>query len=258
MSTRPYASPPVLTEADRSALRAVSAPAIELIGVRAGYGRIEVLHGLDLTVPVGTLFALLGPNGSGKTTTLKLIDGRLQPDRGCVHIAGSHVNRVGADSLARAGVCSIPEGRGVFPNLTVAENLRLIRTSRPDLAVKEIEDRVFDRFPMLAERRRQVAGTMSGGQQQMLAMARAVVVEPAVLLVDELSMGLAPMVVAELYDTLGQLAADGMTVLLVEQFAHTALAIADLAAIMVHGELTFIGEPSEMDDVLDAYLGAAQ
>ena len=233
------------------------APAVELIGLTAGYGRIEVVHGIDLVVPAGSMFALLGPNGAGKTTTLKVIDGRHPAASGCVHIAGHHLNGTGADALTRAGVCSIPEGRGIFPNLTVAENLRVMNHSRLDLTDAEIRERVFARFPILGQRKSQTAGTLSGGQQQMLAMARAVATDPGLLLIDELSMGLAPLIVTELYDALGNLAAEGMTVLLVEQFARTALAIADYAAVMAHGEIQAVGQPADLQDVSDAYLGVA-
>ena len=230
-------------------------PAVELIDMKAAYGRIEVLHGVNLRVPAGALFALLGPNGAGKTTTLKVIDGRHSPASGCVHIGGHHLNGIGADKLSRAGVCSIPEGRGIFPNLSVEENLKIMTYGRVNLSLGEVEDKTFARFPILAERRKQVAGTLSGGQQQMLAMSRAVVTDPALLLLDELSMGLAPLVVAELYDVLGQLASEGMTVLLVEQFARTALAIADYAAVLVHGQIQAVGQPADMEDVAVAYLG---
>ena len=232
--------------------------ALELIDVKAAYGRIEVLHGVTFTVPAGSLFALLGPNGAGKTTTLKLVDGRMKPAAGCVHIAGSHVNGAGTDELTRAGVCGIPEGRGIFPNLTVAENLRMMTYAGRDLKPSEVEEKAYARFPILGERRRQQAGTMSGGQQQMLAMCRAIVSDPSLLLVDELSMGLAPLIVAELYDVLGQLATEGMAILLVEQFARTALAIADYAAVMVQGRIQTIGEPADLaDEVSAAYLGGA-
>jgi branched-chain amino acid transport system ATP-binding protein len=232
-------------------------PALQLIGMKAAYGRIEVVHGVDLVVPPATIFALLGPNGAGKTTTLKVIDGRVRATEGCVHVAGRHLNGAPPDTLARAGMCSVPEGRGVFPNLTVAENLRLMTYSRDQLSVAEVEERAYARFPILGQRRGQLAGTMSGGQQQMLAVARAVVTDPALLLVDELSMGLAPLIVKDLYDVLGQLAADGMAVLMVEQFARTALAIADFAALMVHGEITAVGQPADVaDTIADAYLGA--
>ncbi len=230
--------------------------ALELRDLHAAYGRIEVLHGVDLIVPEASVFALLGPNGAGKTTTLKTIDGRLRPTRGCVHVAGTHCNGAATDALARAGVISIPEGRGIFPNLTVAENLRMMTyagTSEDD-----VEEISYARFPILGERRKQLAGTMSGGQQQMLAMARALTADPSLLLVDELSMGLAPLIVAELYDVLSQLAADGVAILLVEQFARTALAIADYAAIMVQGRIQHVGQPADLEDVVtDVYMGGA-
>ncbi len=233
-------------------------PALELIDLHAAYGRIEVVHGINLVVPPQSIVAILGPNGAGKTTTLKVIDGRHPATSGCVHIAGNHVSGAPADSLARAGVCSVPEGRGIFPNLTVAENLWLMTQSRTGLTFQEVQEKAYARFPILGERHRQLAGTLSGGQQQMLAMARAVVTDPALLLVDELSMGLAPLIVKELYDILAQLSEDGMAVLLVEQFARTALAIADFAALMVHGRITAVGQPSDLDDaVAEAYLGSA-
>src|SRR5207248_2530425 len=134
------------------------AAALELRDMHAAYGRIEVLHGVDLIVPEASVFALLGPNGGGKTTTLKAVDGRLRPTSGCVHVAGAHVNGASADALTRAGVCSIPEGRGVFPNLTVTENLKMVSyTGQPSA---EIEERAYSRFPILGERRRQLAGTL--------------------------------------------------------------------------------------------------
>ena len=232
-------------------------PALQLINLRASYGRIEVVHGIDLVVPAQSIVAILGPNGAGKTTTLKVIDGRHPIASGCVHVAGSHVSGAGADSLSRAGVCSIPEGRGIFPNLTVAENLWLMTQSRRGLQYDEVQERTYAQFPILGERRKQLAGTLSGGQQQMLALARAVVTDPALLLVDELSMGLAPLIVKELYQVLGQLSADGMAVLLVEQFARTALAIADYAALMVHGEIVAVGQPDDLDEAIsEAYLGS--
>jgi len=234
----------------------MSAPAVELINVTSAYGRIEVLHGVTLRVPAGSVFALLGPNGAGKTTTLKVVDGRQRASGGCVHIGGRHINGASTDGLTRAGVCAIPEGRGIFPNLTVAENLRMMTHIQRQLGFDEVQDKAYARFPILGERRTQLAGTLSGGQQQMLAMARAIVSDPALLLVDELSMGLAPLIVSELYEVLGQLAADGTAVLLVEQFARTALAIADYAAIMVQGRIVTVGQPEDLgDDVAAAYLG---
>jgi branched-chain amino acid transport system ATP-binding protein len=235
----------------------VTAPAVELINVTAAYGRIQVLNGVSLRVPPGSVFALLGPNGAGKSTTLKVVSGRLTPTSGCVHVAGTHVNGAKPQGLVRAGVCSIPEGRGIFPNLTVAENLRMMGY-RGGLDRREIEEKAYARFPRLGERRSQLAGTMSGGEQQMLAMARALATDPSLLLLDEISMGLAPLIVAELYEIVGQLAAKGISILVVEQFARTALAIADRAAIMLHGRISREGPPAEIaDEMSAAYLGGA-
>jgi branched-chain amino acid transport system ATP-binding protein len=231
--------------------------AIELIDLQAGYGRIEVLHGVSFAVPTGSVFALLGPNGGGKSTTLKVISGELRPTSGCVHIAGAHVNAANPDALARAGVTRIPEGRGIFPNLTVDDNLR-IWTYAAGVSLKSVHKTTFDRFPRLAERRHQRAGTMSGGEQQMLAMSRALVARPAVLLLDEISMGLAPIIVSELYALVRQLAEEGITILLVEQFATTALRVADFAAVMTQGRVIAVGEPQDIEDqVSAAYLGGA-
>ena len=230
------------------------APVAELRGVRAGYGRIEVLHGLDLSLPAGTVLALLGPNGAGKSTTLKVVSGLLAPMSGCFHVLGRHVNGVAPETLARAGVCTIPEGRAVFPNLTVAENLRMMTyrgTTRRDT-----EERAFARFGRLAERRRQLAGTLSGGEQQMLAMARALSADPALLLLDEISMGLAPLVVDELYEVVAQVAAEGVAILLTEQFARAALRVATRVAIMTQGRIVTEVAPDEVPgDLADAYLG---
>ena len=238
--------------------KVLAAPALELVGVRASYGRIEVLHGVSLAVSPGTVFALLGPNGAGKSTTLKVVSGRLAPTAGCVHIAGTHVSGAKPHKLARAGVCSIPEGRGIFPNLTVRENLRMM-AYRGGVGADDIESRAYDRFERLSERRSQLAGTLSGGEQQMLAMARALSTNPLLLLLDEISMGLAPLIVAGLYELVGQLASEGISILLVEQFARTALAIADQAAIMVGGRITRVGRPEDVtDEVSAAYLGSSR
>ena len=229
--------------------------ALELIDVRAGYGRIEALHGVSLAVPTGSVFALLGPNGAGKSTILSVVAGAVRPTSGCVHLMGVHVNGATPDSLARAGLCRIPEGRGVFPNLSVAENL-LMYTYSSRLSPKEVAERAFQRFPVLGQRRNQLAGTLSGGEQQMLAMARALVAEPGLLLLDEISMGLAPKIVAELYGFVESLAAEGITILLTEQFAQTAMAVAHYAAVVSQGRITMTGRPAEVADaVSQAYLG---
>ena len=230
-------------------------PMLELVDVRAAYGRIEVLRGVDLTVPRGTVVALLGPNGAGKSTTLKVASGQMAPTSGHVHVGGMHVNGRDPDQLARAGVCTIPEGRGIFPNLTVDENLRLVRYAGG--AERDVHTAAFERFPRLGERRKQLAGTLSGGEQQMLAMARALTTQPQLLLLDELSMGLAPLIVEELYRIVVQIAEEGVSVLVVEQFARTALAVAQYAAVMVNGRVVAVGEPQDVEDELSrAYLGS--
>lgn len=229
-------------------------PTVACTGIRASYGRIEVLHGVDLHVPAGSVFALLGPNGAGKSTLLKVICGQLRPTHGQVTIGESVVGKTSTEKLVRAGLCSIPEGRGIFPNLTVKENLR-IWTYRGGITLKDVEEQTYGAFPRLAERRKQMAGTMSGGEQQMLAISRALVTSPRVLLLDELSMGLAPLVVAELYELVGGLAAQGITILLVEQFVTTALMVATRAAIMVHGKVDQEGTPADMAEAAaGAYL----
>jgi branched-chain amino acid transport system ATP-binding protein len=232
-------------------------PVLELRDIRAGYGRIEVLHGVSLAVPMGSVYALLGPNGAGKSTTLQVASGDIKPTAGCVHVAGAHVNGTPPDRLVRAGVCLIPEGRGIFPNLTLAENLRMT-TYAGDLDPHEVEQKTFERFPRLADHRDQLAGTLSGGEQQMLAMSRALVTDPDVLLLDEISMGLAPRIVAELYELVAQLTAEGISILLVEQFARTALRVADQAAVMTQGRIVGAGKPDEIVDLVsEAYLGGA-
>ena len=231
-----------------------SEPLLELRGVRAAYDAIEVLHGVDLAVPAGSVVALLGPNGGGKTTTIKVACGLMQPSSGTVTVAGRDMSGARPDQLTRAGVITIPEGRGVFPNLTVRENLQMATFSGSSLA--EVESIAYGRFPRLGERRSQLAGTMSGGEQQMLALARGLASNPAVLLLDELSMGLAPLVVEELYGTVAEIARTGVSILVVEQFARTVLGIADIAAIMVHGVVRTIGSPDEIEaELSSAYLG---
>jgi branched-chain amino acid transport system ATP-binding protein len=229
-------------------------PPLELVGVRAAYGGIEVLHGVDLAVAAGEVVALLGANGAGKSTTVKVCAGLLRPSAGSVRVAGHDVTGAPSHELARIGVCTIPEGRGVFPNLTVRENLWMATQVTGDLAA--LEEAAYARFPRLGERRTQLAGSMSGGEQQMLAMSRALVTDPAVLLLDELSMGLAPIIVQQLYEIVAQVATEGISILVVEQFAQAVLGIADRAAIMVNGEITRVGTPAEMQSELSsAYLG---
>ena len=232
-------------------------PVLELRNVRAAYGRIEVLHGVDVVVPVGAVFVLLGPNGAGKSTILKVAGGRMRPTGGTVLIDGEPVGKVAADTLARRGVCSVPEGRGVFPNLTVRENL-LMWTYRGGVKSEQAEALAFERFPKLGSRRKQLAGTLSGGEQQMLAVARALVGRPRLLLLDEISMGLAPLVVVELFEVVSQLAHDGITIVLAEQFVHTALELATQGAVVVHGRIEHTGTPLELGEAAaGAYLATS-
>jgi branched-chain amino acid transport system ATP-binding protein len=227
---------------------------LELTSVRAGYGSIEVLHGVDLRVPAGAVVALFGPNGGGKTTTLKVCAGLVPLTGGELRVAGRVVNGISASQLARLGVCSIPEGRGVFPNLSVRENLWLATATGVSLA--GIEEAAYARFPILGRRRAQLAGTLSGGEQQMLALSRALGTNPTLLLLDELSMGLAPLVVSQMYETVRELAAQGLSILVAEQFARTVLPIAHSAAIMLHGRIVRVGSPAEIEqDLSTTYLG---
>jgi branched-chain amino acid transport system ATP-binding protein len=233
----------------------VATAALELTEVRAGYGNVEVLHAVDLVVPRGSVVALMGPNGAGKTTLLNVAAGFVRPTSGCVHVAGVHVNEINPEVLAQAGVCSVPEGRGTFPNLTIDENLRVF-THAGNQPVRDVQQRAFDAFPPLAGRRRQLAGLLSGGERQMLAMCRAFATDPAVLLIDEISMGLAPLVVRQLYEAVARLAAGGMSILIVEQFAAMALKVADYAAVMRLGRIEAAGTPAQIADSLsEVYLG---
>jgi branched-chain amino acid transport system ATP-binding protein len=248
---------PAAASRDGDATGDGAAPALELRNIHAGYGTLDVLHGVTLTVPTGAVFALLGPNGAGKSTTLKVASGQIAPNAGQVRLFGTSVQGKSSDALARAGICAIPEGRGIFPNLTLTENLRMATYTGPHLG--ELEERAFTRFPRLRDRRRQLAGTLSGGEQQMLSMARALTTDPKVLLLDELSMGLAPIVVEELYEIVARIAAEDVSILIVEQFAHEVLDVAETAAIMLHGQIQLVGAPHQIAEELDAaYLGLTQ
>jgi branched-chain amino acid transport system ATP-binding protein len=226
-------------------------PILELCDVRAGYDQVTVLHGIDLSVAAGQVMALLGPNGAGKTTLLRIASGVHPVTTGRLLVGGRDVTGAAPGDLARAGVCLIPEGRGVFGNLSVRENLLMMTfTGRPR---EEIEELAFSRFPILAKRASQQAGTMSGGEQQMLALARGLTTDPAVLLLDELSMGLAPLIVGQLYEQVAEIARQGVAVLVVEQFAAAVLGIAHQAAVLVRGRIERRGDP---DDALRAELAA--
>ena len=201
------------------------------------------------------MVVLLGPNGAGKTTLLKVASGLLRPTSGQVLFDGADVTGQAPYELARAGICHVPEGRGIFPTLSVADNLRLQAPKKVDRKAIEAAAGVF---PRLGQRRRQLAGTMSGGEQQMLALAHAYVGEPSTVLLDEVSMGLAPKIVDEIFDYLRRLSTQGLSLLIVEQYVARALQLADYVYILNRGRIRFAGEPAEVKDetVLESYLGA--
>jgi branched-chain amino acid transport system ATP-binding protein len=232
-------------------------PLLEFRAVRAAYEEVEVIHGVDATFEEGVVTAVLGANGAGKSTLLALAAGIMGPSEGEVRFAGAKVKVGSTSTLARRGLCLIPEGRGVFPNLTVRENLWVMTHSGSGR--RQVEHCAFERFPRLESRRDQPAGTLSGGEQQMLALARAVATNPRLLLLDELSMGLAPIVVEELYNHVVQLATEGITVVVVEQFARTALSVATSAMVMANGRIVQSGGAADVESVLhSAYLGPVQ
>jgi len=239
----------------------VSEPMLELRSLRAGYGVGEVLRGVDLVVRTGSLTALLGRNGAGKTTTLRVVSGMLAPLAGEVLLEGQAIGGTPAEEVARLGVAHVPEGRGTLPTLTVRENLELgaHRRRAPRRTLRDDVERVTERFPRLRERMRQRAGSLSGGEQQMLSIARALMSEPRLLLVDEPSLGLAPLLVQELYEMLRSLADGGLTVLLVEQYVELALRTVDHAYVLEKGVVAVSGPARELrddSDVVAAYLSA--
>lgn len=215
---------------------------LEVRGLRAGYGRTEVLRGLDLTVPEGSTVVLLGPNGAGKTTLLKTIAGLVPATAGGIRFRGSPYQRLPAHTRARRGICLIPEGRGIFRQLSVRENL-VVQAGAG--RVREATERATALFPILGQRLEQPAGTLSGGQQQMLALARAFLTDAPLILADELSMGLAPVIVDEIFEALGGLRQTGRSLLLVEQYVARAVEVADYVYIMGKGDVVFAGEPAE-------------
>jgi branched-chain amino acid transport system ATP-binding protein len=223
--------------------------------VTAGYGGTTVLRDVSLTVPPGSVVALLGPNGAGKTTTLRVAGGLIPPRSGAIRWQGSDVSGASPDRLLDAGICHVPEGRGIFPSLTVRENLMLFAPARHQRAA---EEQALSAFPRLGSRLDQIAGSMSGGEQQMLALARAYVRPASLVLLDEVSMGLAPKIVDEIFEFLERLAADGKSLLIVEQFVVKALAIADYVYLLNRGRIVFAGEPAELADadVFAQYVGA--
>jgi branched-chain amino acid transport system ATP-binding protein len=229
-------------------------PILELKNVNAGYGKTTVLRDVSFAVPTGAIVALLGPNGAGKTTLLRTASGLLKVSSGTVLVSGTDVTAMSPNRRTKTGLCLIPEGRGIFRTLTVRDNLRIqVPTWVKDPLAME---RAVEAFPILGRRMSQTAGSMSGGEQQMLALARSYIANPSVVLLDEVSMGLAPLIVNEIFESLQRLAATGVALLLVEQYVNRALEMADRVVLLDRGQVAFDGVPSELeqDTVLQGYL----
>jgi branched-chain amino acid transport system ATP-binding protein len=230
---------------------------LEVEDIEVRYGAIRALKGVSFTVAEGEVVALLGANGAGKTTTQKTVSGMLRPSLGQIRYQGRRIDGIPAHELIQLGICHVPEGRHVFPRMSVAENLEMgaFRFKRPD---RQVFDHVLELFPRLRERLKQLGGTLSGGEQQMLAIGRALMGKPRLLLLDEPSMGLAPMIVKQIFDIVAEINGGGVTVLLVEQNAAQALALADRGYVLETGEIVLQGTGAELladDRVRAAYLG---
>jgi branched-chain amino acid transport system ATP-binding protein len=232
----------------------------------ASYGKVEVLHGISLEVPKGKVVTLIGSNGAGKTTTMRAISGMLKPHSGSVTLSGCDVTGLPSHKIARAGLAHSPEGRRVFSTMSVTDNLLLgafprFTRSRPRGDIKQDLEQALEMFPRLKERQHQLAGTLSGGEQQMLAMARAVMLNPDIVLLDEPSMGLAPILVEEVFRIILGLKQRGVTMLLVEQFAAAALNVADYGYVLENGRISVHGPAESLKNdpaVKAAYLGGSQ
>ncbi len=229
----------------------------------AGYGKVQVLHGITIEVPKGKVVTLIGSNGAGKTTTMRAVSGMIKPTAGEITLNGQRIDGLESYHIAKRGLAHSPEGRRVFATMTVTDNLTLgafprLTGSRPRGDVRGDLERALELFPRLKERRTQLAGTLSGGEQQMLAMARAVMLNPEVVLLDEPSMGLAPILVAEVFKIIERLKGEGVTMLLVEQFAAAALAVADYGYVLENGRIALHGAAESLRNdpkVKAAYLG---
>lgn len=227
-------------------------------GLRKNYGPRRALDGLDLSVPEGVVYGFLGPNGAGKTTTLRTISGLIRPTSGEILFQGKRIDTVPAHEIVTMGVAHSPEGRKIFPKMTVEENLMLGAFSRSDNGVNKDLDAAYDLFPVLGERRNQLAGTFSGGEQQMLAMSRAMMSRPKLLMLDEPSMGLSPLMMKVIMTTVKTLQSQGTTILLVEQNAQAALRLADHGCVLEVGKIVIRGTGKDLlvnDAVRKAYLG---
>jgi branched-chain amino acid transport system ATP-binding protein len=234
---------------------------LELDEIFVSYGRIEALHGVSVTIGEGEVVALIGANGAGKTTTMRAISGLRPLSGGAIRFQGEDISRLRADLRVRRGLCQSPEGRGIFPGMSVMENLDMGAYTRRDKAgIAADLERVFGLFPRMSERRKQVAGTLSGGEQQMLAIGRALMSRPKLLLLDEPSMGLAPMLIRQIFDIITEISKQGTTILVVEQNAQQALSRADRAYVLETGRIVKTGTGTELlvdPSVKEAYLGVA-
>ena len=238
---------------------------LSIANLVAGYGKVQVLHGISIEVPKGKVVTLIGSNGAGKTTTMRAVSGMIAPTAGEVTLNGERIDGKESYAIAKRGLAHSPEGRRVFATMTVTDNLTLgafprLTGSRPKGDVQRDLERALELFPRLKERRTQLAGTLSGGEQQMLAMARATMLNPDVVLLDEPSMGLAPILVAEVFRIIARLKAEGVTMLLVEQFASAALAVADYGYVLENGLISLHGPAEQLRDdpkVKAAYLGGS-
>jgi branched-chain amino acid transport system ATP-binding protein len=227
-------------------------------GLRSGYGKVEVLHDVGLNIERGQIVTLIGANGAGKTTLLKTISGLIRPTAGTIEFEGRNIARRPPHKIVALGLSQVPEGRAILKRMTVMDNLRMGTFTRSDSEIASDIDKVFERFPVLAERRQQMAATLSGGEQQMLAIGRALAARPSMLLLDEPSLGLAPKFVTTIFLTLRELRKEGKTILLVEQNARQALQIADRGYVMERGRIVLSGSGGELlgnPDVQRTYLG---
>jgi len=236
---------------------------LSIKNLEAGYGKVQVLHGISMEVPKGTVVTLIGSNGAGKTTTMRAISGMISPSAGEISLNGTRTDGMESFTIAKLGLAHSPEGRRVFATMSVTDNLILgafprLTGSRPKGDVQGDLERAMDLFPRLKERRTQLAGTLSGGEQQMLAMDRAVMLTPEIVLLDEPSMGLAPILVEEVFRIIADLKSRGVTMLLVEQFAAAALKVADYGYVLENGRISVHGPAAQLQDdpaVKAAYLG---
>jgi branched-chain amino acid transport system ATP-binding protein len=227
-------------------------------GLRSGYGKVEVLHDVGLSIERGQIVTLIGANGAGKTTLLKTISGLIRPTAGVIEFEGRTIARQPPHRIVALGLSQVPEGRAILKRMTVMDNLRMGAFTRSDSEIASDIDKVFERFPVLAERRNQMAATLSGGEQQMLAIGRALAARPSMLLLDEPSLGLAPKFITRIFLTLRELRQEGKTILLVEQNARQALQVADRGYVMERGRIVLIGSGGELlgnPDVQRTYLG---